>query len=399
MSLYDLTQAIRRYRTFLFIGFGVLIFLTLIAMFEVADGGIQWRGGLKYESDFQISVVAPGTASLNEPVTSDRLNNAAAGYADLLSSGEAAEAVGIAVGYELPEAISADVTDNAPIINASVIGPSVDEAKAATFAAFEWLAGKIEQPLDPQPPVEAAPVESDVVLTGRFSSTLSVVIGDGLESVDPDIVMLVRDAGDGTIAVAVSAQAGSIVTGGAVFEANGSLLLNLETASGDALDQIRLVPDPLPDTAPAYPRLRIDMPDGSIAAERVEDEDGDATTTWSFDPSLITTEWIAGTPDEVVDTETEQFQVAMLTENPTALSIGGRRGPLIGMSVLLVGSILLLVAVIVADTWRRQRDEEQVETGEIPDTPDEPIDEPTDVPIEVSVESSVDDILETEPEK
>ena len=314
-------------------------------------------------------------------------------YADLLSSGEAAEAIGLAVGYELSETVRTDITSDAPIINASVIGPSADDAKRATEAAFAWLANKIEQPLDPQPPVATDPENPEVVLTTPFSTILSVALDESLTTVDGDVFLLVQDAAvdSNEVAIAVAAQAGSIVSTGAILEANGTIILNLETASGEELDRLRLAPDPLPDTAPAYPRLRIEMMEGSVTTSRVSDDEGNTVTTWVLDESQISTEWIPGTPEVDEATTTEQFQVAMLTDNPTALAIGGRRGPLIGLSVLLVGSILILVAVIIADTWRRERDEEQVGTisGRL-STPADTVDVTLEPPVDENLKSDTD---------
>jgi len=360
VTIYDLTQAIGRHKKFLLVGFGVLILGVLVLTLEFGDGGIQWRGGLKYESSFQISVVAPGTKSLNEPETADNLNGAASAYADILASGEAAEAIGIAAGYQLEEPVSASVSRDAPIISASVIGPTPDEAKDAARSSFVWLAAKIQQPINAQPPVSRPPVVSEVILDAPFDSAVTVVLDEGLSSVDGDVFIIV-DAGAGkTIAVPIADRAGSTVSGAATLEPSGSIVLNLENADGTPYDLLRLVPEPLPRSATAYPSMEIQLGAQSVAADVIVVDEEDVEV-WVFASGDITTEWIPGTPELRRETvTTSQFQIAMLTDEPTALQIGGRRGPLLGFTVLIVGAIALLAAVIVADTWRRDRDAHEI---------------------------------------
>jgi len=376
VTIYELTQAIGRYKRFLLIGLGLLMALVFFMTFTFEDGGLTWRGGLKYESTFQISVVAPGTVSLSETETEANLSGSAAQYANLLTTGEAQLAIGEMSGYVLEEALNAGTARNSSIIGGSVIGPSPDLANAAAMNAFIWLAEKIQQPLEAVPTTTTTsttpPPVPRVDLESAFSSTLAVEVDDSLAAVSPDLFVLVDDGQNQPAAVPVAQRAGDSVTAGATFEAGGSLLLNLEMSDGTRLDILRLAPDPLPKTAAAYPTLIIRLGPGALEevenvnVEQAAIDAGEVSaTTWIFNAEAVTTEWIEGTPvvQPVAQPEIagpQQIQIAMLTEVPTARQIGGRRGPLLAFSVLMVGLILLLTSVIVADTWRRDREERKV---------------------------------------
>jgi len=356
VTIYELAQAIGRHKRFLLTGLSLLVLFVLILTFSYEDGGIVWRGGLKYESEFQVSVVAPGTKSLSEPRTADNLRSAAVAYADLLASEEAAVNIGELTGFLLSEPVETRTNGESPVIRATIIGPSPDLAKSAANNAFNWLAAKIQQPIDAQPPVETTQTTPEVVLSGPFNSSITIVLTDTLSSVDDDVFVLVDVGPAQPIAVPVAARAGSSIATAATLEASGSLLMNLELSDGTFQDTLRLAPDPLPQSLPVYPSLEVRFDSGSIRIGQDEDEQ----PVWLFRPSAITTTWIPGTLDPIAPVTTQQFQIAMLTDNPTAIQIGGRRGPLVGFAVLIVGLILLLSGVIVAEAWRRDRDTREV---------------------------------------
>jgi hypothetical protein len=373
VTIYELTQAIARYKRAVFIGLGVIFVAVIFMMFTYNDGGIEWRGGLKYESSFEISVVTPGTDTLGSTDPTDVVSGAASEYAGLLTTGEAAEVVGDMSGYTLDEPMKASTEQGSGVIVGTVIGPSPELAMAASQNAFVWLAQKIQQPLNAQPEVTiTVPPAPDVSLEGDFVSSLSVAVDPSLASVSPDLFVLVDVGGSESAAVPVAERAGESVDSTATLEAGGSILLRLETASGIEYDSLRLAPGPLPAAAPAYPTLTVTLGPDAIdeTSEEAVDDNGDPTSenVWVFDSTEIATEWIDGDVPAITEPETtvRQVQVALITEVPTALQIGGRRGPLLGFAVLIVGLILLLTAVIVADTWRRSRDEADVSSLRVP---------------------------------
>ncbi len=361
-----------RYKRQILAGLGLLMVFVLVLTFSFEDGGVVWRGGLKYQSGFQISVVPPGTASLSEPEDGGNLSGTAAQYADLLRTGEAAIGIGEMSGYVLNETVNANTARNSSVISGTVIGPTPDLAMTASQNAFVWLAQKVQQPLEALPQVSTTVPPTPIVdLASTFPLIFSVVIDDSLASVSPDLFVLVDTGQNQSAAVPVVQRAGGSVDAATTFEAGGSLLLNLEASDGTPYDVLRLAPGPLPRTAPAYPSLNVHLGPGALKEVEVDVEvdvaDGEAgdetliELVWVFDAAAISTEWVDGTPEVLpVAEETRQLQVAMLTDVPTAEQIGVRRGPLMGFAVLVIGLILLLTSVIVADTWRRDRDEQEI---------------------------------------
>jgi len=362
VTLYDLTQAIIRYKVLVIVGASLILLLVLGMSFTIENGSLAPRGDAKYESGVQISVVAPGTESLSSPEPSDSLSAVASGYADLLSSGEAADAIGQMSGYSLPDPLTATVGGgDVPLISTSVVGPTSDLAQAAALNAFEWLSQKIQQPLNPQPAVEPVPiVEVPVELDGPFSASVTVEIDASLVSVPGELLVLVDTSRGIPIAVPVSEQAGGAVEAVATLEPSTSIRLLLEARDGTRLDVLRLVLEQLPSSAPGFPSLTIALAANAIHGVGVDDE-----ATWVFDSSAVTTNWIPGVPEtEEATTESQQFQIALITAEPSSFQIGGRRGPLLGFAVLLIGFIGLLSIVVVVDTWRRQRHEDETSEAE-----------------------------------
>lgn len=361
VTLYALTQAIARYKVAVSVGLALLVLFVLGMSFTFEDGGPAPRGEAKFESGIQISVVAFGTEDLSTPQPSAELAAAASGYADLLSSAEAADVIGQMSGYKLTEPLITTTGEReVPLITATVSGPTSDQAKSAAVNAFEWLALKIQQPLSPVPAAEPDPVpEASVDLDEPFTSRIAVEVDASLASVPEDILVLV-DTGRGLeMAVPVSKQAGGTVDSAAILEPNASIRLLLDTTDGTRIDTLVLVPEELPTTAPAFPVFAIGLDAGAV---RTVDSGGEAV--WRFDSSEISSNWIPGTPaaEEVLE-QPQQYRIALITDEPSSIQTAGRRGPLLGLAVLLIGLIGLLTAVIIADTWHSQRIEQAFSEG------------------------------------
>ncbi|MGI9641437.1 MAG: hypothetical protein ACR2N9_01500, partial [Acidimicrobiia bacterium] len=61
--------------------------------------------------------------------------------------------------------------------------------------------------------------------------------------------------------------------------------------------------------------------------------------------------------EEAAASPTGEVDIAVLTAEIGVASVGGRRGPITAVAALLVGSLLILSAVVVAETWRRAKDQ------------------------------------------
>jgi hypothetical protein len=360
MTLYDLTQALVRYKKFVFGALAVLLIIVFLMMFDVGGGGLQIRGTAKYESEIQIAVISPSTESLTDADTAEGLSQAAAVYADLLSSAEAAVAVGEMTGYKMDEAMSASVSRDAPLIVNAVIGPSFELATTAALNSFEWLGTKLQVPLVTIGTPTTTTLPPDIVLSTPFETRFVVDVAEELQSVSADLFVRVTvDSGE-QITVPINQTAGSSITARATLSPVTVLTLTLETSDGEVSDVLRVAPVPPPLTVDAYPTLDLVLNDGAIDRVTVED-----APEWRFNEANIAVDWVDGVPPPQEEAAApNQVKIALVTSDPQAIQIGGRRGPLLGIAVLLVGLIAIVSAVIVADTWRRERTAEQSMSGE-----------------------------------
>ena len=119
MTIYELSQALKRYRVPVIIAFTVLILAVLLMSFTIEDGSPSFRSGLKYESSVQIAVVNRNLDSLTTTdATPGELEGNANLYAQLLGSDEAAKWIGEQNGFKLEEAVSTDVERGSTVITA-----------------------------------------------------------------------------------------------------------------------------------------------------------------------------------------------------------------------------------------------------------------------------------------
>lgn len=357
MTIFDLTQAFKRYWKTAAIAFAVLVLGILIMTFTIADGKPTFRAGLKYDSSVQIAVVAPGTESLVSSAEGvGNLVNAASLYASLLGSDEAAEWIGEQNGYRLESAVNATTERDSTVIVAQVTGPSPEQATGAALSTFDWLGKRLREPIETagfqSPPTTAAPV----VLDGPFVSFVDVGVDSGLAGVPEDLFLFIDAGEDSPIALPLAQSAESIVRTRAVLEPLTTVVFSLATASGEVLDTIRLAPDPTPQLVDAVPELVIGMGDGSVRETSLVTAD-DTETAWNLVGSEITIEWREGVVAAAAAASvTTDVDLALLTPVPGFTASGGRRGPIIAVAGLLIGSVLIVTAIIVADTWSRERD-------------------------------------------
>ncbi|NHZ70229.1 MAG: hypothetical protein GWP18_01160 [Proteobacteria bacterium] len=369
MTLYDLGLALKRYRRVIFIAFSLLFVIVMLMTFTIRDGKPAFRATLKYDSGVQIAVVAPGTDSLITG-TGGSFAGAASLYASLLGSSEAADWIGDENGFKLESAVDASTERNSSIIIAQVTGPTPEQARGAALSTFDWLSKRLLEPIEtsdfPSPPTTVP----QIVLDGPFSSFTEITIGPGLEGVDGDLFLFVDIGSSGSIPLPLQQSAGTTVRTDTTLEPLTTVVLTLSTAADEVLDTIRLAPEPLPRIVDALPELFIDIPDGSVQRTSLGDEGG---TTWTFNSSSITLTWEDGAATaSVTEVETASVDLALLTPEPGFTASGGRRGPILAIAALLVGAVLILTGVIVADTWRRERDARRLTTNEAQEVTDHP---------------------------
>jgi len=357
MTIYDLTRALRRYRRSILIAFTLLIVAILVMTFRIQDGKLSFRAGLTYESSVQIAVVAPGMDSLISPSGSTDFAGEASVYASLLGSDEAAKWIGDRNGYTLEAPVDASTERSSPIINTRVEGPTPEQAKAAALSTFDWLAEKLLEPVAtadfPSPPT-TIPV---VYLDSSFTSFTNIDVSADIGSLPDDLFVFVTINESSPIAFPLKQSAGDTIRARAVLDPLSSVVITLSTNSDEVLDTLRLAPGPAPTIVEAVPELGISLTRDSFDRITLEDE----TRTWVLVGSEIELVWQEGTIaalPEVVDTVT--VDLALLTPDPGFTSTGGRRGPITAIALFIIGSVLILTFVIVADTWRRERDAHHV---------------------------------------
>ena len=355
MTIYDLTQAILRYK-WVVLGAFVLLMAAVLAMsFTLQDGKPGWRLGAKYESSVQIAVLDPGIESLSRATApSSELFGAAALYAALLGTDEASQYVGGENGYKLDEAIKTDTARDAPLITASVFAPSQEQAIGAALSTFTYLEAKLQTPLAtadlPSPPTTV------VVLDGPFESFLIFNANDGLAVLPEDLFLVIDSGIGGSTTVPLSSMAGRAVPTRATLSPVMTFTLSLQDGGEEGvLDLRRVAPPALPTTqVTETPELVLTL--GPDAVRR-------GVENWELDTDGIRLHW----EDSAITAEDalpgKDVQIALLTPIPGTLSIGGRRGPIVLVAALLVGTVLILSSVIVTDTWRGERERQAIAGG------------------------------------
>ncbi|MDJ0791803.1 MAG: hypothetical protein QNJ71_07885 [Acidimicrobiia bacterium] len=352
MTIYELSQALKRYRVAVIIAFTVLILAVLLMSFTIEDGSPSFRSGLKYESSVQIAVVNRNLDSLTTTdATPGELEGNANLYAQLLGSDEAAKWIGEQNGFKLDEAVSTDVERGSTVITATVIAPTADQARAAALSTFDWLSLKLLEPVTtadfPSPPTTLPTVDLD----GQFTSFLNVIVDQNAARNPDGLFLTVEIGGIPTVTLAMS-EAGTTRTR-ATLQRIMTLVLTLTDSGDQVLDTIRIAPPPGPTQVQVPPELTLVLGERSIRVNSTED-DGITTT---FSTNDIETFWSDGfvTVQEQLEA-TNEVGLALLTTEPGFLTSGGRRGPILAAAMLVVGTLLILAVVIVADTWRSQRE-------------------------------------------
>lgn len=357
MSIYDLSRALGRYKWTVLASFFVLFAIVGAMTFKLVDGKPTWRASAKYDSSVQIAVIPPGIDSLTTAsVRSGEMSDAAVLYRGLLGTDEAALFIAEAAGYRLDEAVRATVDSDAALITASVYGPTPEKAQAAALSTFDYLEQKLQIPLRIADLPE--PSEPIIVLDGPFESTMIHTV-DGTHSVLPTDLFLIVDSGlDDPTTLPIASRAGQSVGSRTTLSPVMALTLTLQNNDQGVLDVVRVAP-PAPQSRVArVPELELELRSGAIVATGADPDDPDEEELpWELDASRITVTWQEPTSVLVdVPVPGQDVQIALLTPEPGWLAVGGRRGPIVLVAALIVGTVLILSGVIVTDAWRREQE-------------------------------------------
>jgi hypothetical protein len=305
-----------------------------------------------------VAVVSPGTTSLTAVNTrNDQLRQAAALYATLIETDEAATAVSTAIGYELTHPISSSLDDRAAVISITVTASTPAQAVSGAEEAFSWLVGKLGEPLltaDTSGSAENA-TDSPITLSGPFDSSTVIGFDESLGSVNSSLFLQIANDLDLPTTLSIASSAGETIITRSTLSPTMSLLFTLQDSNDVVQDTLRIAPPQLPSVVEMAPVLTVSLNEGSIAGIGSGDD-----RTWSLLASRIDLAWTERSPasdsnvqpDAAIDVE-----IATLTSELGVIPVGGRRGPITAVAALLVGSLALLSLVIVADGWNRARDD------------------------------------------
>lgn len=344
MTVLELVQALVRRKRFVAIYSVVLALVTFFAVFKF-DDGLAWRSGQKFQATAQIAVVTRGIESLSDAEARDERIGAAHLFAQLLQSYEALDWIAKRVGFEPEDEINALVPSGTSLINGSIVAPTEEQASAAARAMFDYLSMKLEEPF-----LLGGPAGSDqegaIELSGPFSSRMILNLGQGLADVPGGLFLRINTTGNQEIVLELSESAGQTFDVEAVLNPVMSVLITLEDRSGNELDQVRLAAPAVAGYVTNLPILTVGI-ERSALSRTAED--------WSLAESGISLGWEAGSP--VVSPSAPvavPVRIALINENPVPEPIGGRAGPILLAAFLVLGAIILLTIVVIAEMWSRE---------------------------------------------
>lgn len=366
MTIYDLTEALKRHRVFLIAGFAIIIIAMLAVTLKFEDGSIGWRASQRYQSSIQIAVISPETDSLTTTDSrNERLQSAASLYASLIGTDEAKIEVGEAAGFEFEDPIAVSVDNDAAVITTTVIAPSPEQAIAAAQEVFVWLKDKLLEPLviaELAPEVTTTTIGL-IALDQPFDSAIAIGFDSSLDSVSGRLFVQVSTELEDELTLAVADNAGSVITTSALLSPTESVVLRLVDADNEVLDTLRTAPPTLPQLVDSVPALSVRLNQGAVRG---------GTDSATLSQAAISIDWVSGvqvSPEAVELEPTNETEIAVLTAEFGIAPIGGKQGPITMIAILLIGTVLLLSGVVVAESWRNAK---AAATDTDPDAPPPP---------------------------
>jgi hypothetical protein len=312
------------------------------------DDGVKWRIGPRYEATVGFMVTPVGNDRLTETdLGLGDFDERAAIFAALIESPEAIVAVQQDLGFRIDQ-VATLLSENAPAVTLTVTAAGGDEAVEAALGLVDWLEDRLQRPIrifdTPTSttattlPDTSAPFDSKVALT----VAPSVVAGYGDMSFDVSV-------GGNTQSIGLLALDGDVTVELPMTLAPTMVLqVTLLSQQAEQLSRVRLFVPPPPDFGSQVPALALNVAPGAV----VPNVDG----LLVLDPNTLSVEWFAGesvTTPQVVSSR--DLTVMVITEDPSPVPIGQRRGPIILVAALMVGAILLLAVAVSRDNWRQLR--------------------------------------------
>ena len=129
-----------------------------------------------------------------------------------------------------------------------------------------------------------------------------------------------------------------------------SLRLALETPFGEGIDTVDIdIPEPPDQTSPYDLVLRVNH--GAVVVPATSAPPGDDDVALAvLVGERISAIWVPVGGDGTAE---RSVALALLTQDPVAVTTGTRRGPILMMAALVVGLFALLVLAVTVDTWRQ----------------------------------------------
>lgn len=381
MDIYDLIEALGRRKRFLIIGFMLLVLLIVVAMFKVETGSLQPRFAPRYETTVQMVVVPEQVAQLTDPsLTSPAYDTVADVYADLVGSRRAGDEIIETTGARI-DGFEVFTSNNSPIISVVVESPTADEATTAALGAFHWLVDRLKLG------ATVAAVSPPEVDTGAIDVSVSLQVEPRFDDVDSSYWFDVQSPDGSSIAMPLYAlRTGSGFK--ASLEGGDQITITVGPEIGAPFDTaVVTVPD-LDEEPHVGITLEILVSRGALLFG-LDDQ-----------PTLNQSAMLARWDNPTDPTENDTLTVMLLNEEPSAVQIGQRRGPILGTGVFIAGLLALLAITLMVDAFgqRKKAAELAAPIEAVPPTPiiparEELFDEEIE---EVEQEEEQDDFEEVE---
>jgi hypothetical protein len=380
MNLFEFSELLRRQKKLLIAGATIIVLLVAFMSFEY-DNGVRLRAQPRYESSIQMAVVPAGFESLGSALPNvGAMSGTAVLYATLLASQEAAINISQGSGVFLLDTLQVTTSGDDGFIDVKATASDPESAILAALYSFEWLKDRVSAPPSiVRPSGQDVEVEDPLILdeNGQFVGSMRIEASPafadtatglwiGLTTPESAITLSLADAGERVYEYAGLLEPGTEMT------------ITLQDVFGNELDSVIVDIPAFPEPGTLQHELVVTLNRGLLSdpIPSTGIVDGEVIATTSV-PSLLERHlgmsWQPVVPafaasDEVASSD--GVGLLLLTEAPLATVTGGRKGPILILGALIGGFFALITFAVGADTWRRSKQESQVEEFTIADLTD-----------------------------